>query len=105
MAAIRMTYATARVLQALDMGLRYGLDIADATGLRRGTVYPILRRLADEGFVAASWEPVRIGRDEGRPTRRYYRLLASSPSLVEQAWERFPYPLPGRPDWRPGRTT
>ena len=31
---LRMTYATAMVLQALDRGCRHGFDIIDATGLR-----------------------------------------------------------------------
>jgi DNA-binding PadR family transcriptional regulator len=90
-----MTYATARVLQALDEGLRHGFDIADATGLRGGTVYPILRRLEDERLVAASWEPPQIGRQEGRPSRRYYRLLPAARPEVEEARERFPFPLKG----------
>ena len=101
MAPIRMTYATARVLQALDEGLRYGFDIADVTGLRGGTVYPILRRLADEGFVTSSWEPAEIGRGEGRPSRKYYRLLPVAGPLVEEARERFPFPLHGRSGWGP----
>lgn len=100
MAAIRMTYATARVLQALAEGLRYGFDIAAATGLRGGTVYPILRRLEDEGLVSSSWEDVEIGRREGRPPRKYYRLLADARERVEEARERFPFPLDRGSDWQ-----
>jgi DNA-binding PadR family transcriptional regulator len=93
-----MTYATARVLQGLDEGLRYGFDIAEATGLRGGTVYPILRRLEDEGLVASSWEAAEIGRGEGRPSRKYYRLLAAAQPVVEEARARFPFPLQGSDD-------
>lgn len=100
MAAIRMTYATARVLQALAEGLRYGFDIAAATGLRGGTVYPILRRLEDEGLVASSWEDVEIGRREGRPPRKYYRLLEGARSYVDEARGRFPFPLDRGSDWQ-----
>jgi PadR family transcriptional regulator PadR len=100
MAGIRMTYATARVLQALDQGLRYGFDIAAATGLRGGTVYPILRRLEEEGLVSSTWEPVEIGRKEGRPTRKYYRLLVDSAELVEEARSRFPFPLRAGSEWQ-----
>ncbi len=53
---LRMTYATAMVLQALDRGCRHGFDIIDATGLRSGTVYPLLRRFEDAGFVRSEWE-------------------------------------------------
>lgn len=102
MARIRMTYATARVLQALDEGLRYGFDIAAATGLRGGTVYPILRRLEEEDLVSSSWEPVEIGRREGRPPRKYYRLSDEADDLVAGARARFPFPLGGAsPDWQP----
>jgi PadR family transcriptional regulator PadR len=94
MGRIRMTYATARVLQALDAGISHGFDIADATGLRGGTVYPILRRLEAEGLVSSSWEAATIGRREGRPSRKYYRLLIAAKPVVKQAHERFPFPLP-----------
>lgn len=100
MGRIRMTYATARVLQALAEGLRHGFDIAEATGLRGGTVYPILRRLEEEGVVRSSWEPAEVGRREGRPPRKYYRLLAQGHALADEARARFPFPL-RRAGWRP----
>lgn len=100
---IRMTYATARVLQALDEGITHGFDIAEATGLRGGTVYPILRRLAEEGLVASSWERAAIGRREGRPSRKYYRLLPAARPIVEGARERFPFPLVGESELHPKR--
>jgi DNA-binding PadR family transcriptional regulator len=52
---------------------RYGLDIMQATGYPSGTVYPILIRLQQAGWLAAHWEeidPVAAG----RPARRWYRL-------------------------------
>lgn len=98
-----MTYATARVLQALDEGVRHGFDIAEATGLRGGTVYPILRRLEEEGLVASSWEAASIGRRKGRPSRKYYRLLRAARPVVEEARERFPFPLLGGSGLRPER--
>lgn len=101
MSPIRMTYATARVLLALHEGVRYGFDIAEVAGLRGGTVYPILRRLEEEGLAESSWEPPEIGRDEGRPPRKYYRLRPAARSLVHEARERFPFPLRGVPDLNP----
>jgi DNA-binding PadR family transcriptional regulator len=98
-----MTYATARVLQALDAGISHGFDIAEATGLRGGTVYPILRRLAEEGLVASSWEAAAIGRSEGRPSRKYYRLLSAARPVVDEARERFPFPRRGNLGWQPKR--
>lgn len=95
MGSIRMTYATAMVLLALDAGLRHGFDIAEAAGLRGGTVYPILRRLEEEGLAKSSWERPEIGRREGRPPRKYYQLRAAARPLVEEAKARFPFPLRG----------
>lgn len=89
---IRMTYPTAAVLQALDRDLRYGFEIAQATGLRRGTVYPILRRLEEAGLVTSAWEEPEQHRDEGRPPRKYYRLTRDAAPLLDRA--RSTYPLP-----------
>ena len=55
---MRITYPTAIVLLAVSRGFRHGFDIMDASGLKSGTVYPILRRLEDAGIVRARWEPV-----------------------------------------------
>lgn len=87
-----MTYPTAVVLQALEAGYRYGFDIAEATGLRGGTVYPLLRRLQERGLLAAEWEDVRIAREEGRPSRKYYRLLPDARPVLEEARRRYPAP-------------
>jgi PadR family transcriptional regulator PadR len=92
MPTVRMTYAAAAVLQALDQGYRYGFDIADATRLRGGTVYPILRRLADAGMIRGHWENARISRHEGRPARKYYRLTLASQEMLATARARYPLP-------------
>lgn len=92
----RMTYPTAAVLQALAEGFAYGFDIAHATGLRRGTVYPILRRLERAGLLASRWEAPAAHRDQGRPPRKYYRLRSNAGSEVARA--RATYPLPGLTD-------
>ncbi len=104
MSAIRMTYATAMVLQALDRGYRYGFDIADATGLRGGTVYPILRRLEGGGLVRSRWEKVQISREAGRPPRKYYTVESAAEELIAAARARYPLPgaaLAGGPTARP----
>ena len=90
MGGLRMTFATAMVLQGLAKGLRHGFDIVDLTGIRGGTVYPILRRLEGMGLVASEWEDVEISREEGRPARRYYRLREEAGPLVADAQRRFP---------------
>lgn len=87
---VRMTEATAFVVQALAAGLRHGFDIAAATGLRGGTVYPILRRLERAGLVEGRWEDPALGREEGRPARRYYSLRGSAAPVLEEAKRRHP---------------
>ena len=87
---IRMTYAAALVLQALDSGHRHGFDIIDATNVRSGTVYPLLRRLEEAGLITSKWEHVSIARSSNRPPRKYYELNKSADELVAMAKQRFP---------------
>ncbi|GAA2990789.1 PadR family transcriptional regulator [Actinokineospora diospyrosa] len=70
----RVTAATLDVLEALlgpDDQL-YGLRIAENAGRKTGSVYPILARLEEAGWVVSAWEqdePSARG-----PRRRFYRL-------------------------------
>ena len=50
----------------------YGLKIARNAGRKTGSVYPILARLEEAGWVESCWE--REERDERGPRRRFYRL-------------------------------
>ncbi|MFC9268978.1 PadR family transcriptional regulator [Streptomyces zhihengii] len=72
MTGLRMTMTTRMVLQALHAAGQplYGLEIAQATGLGTGTVYPILHRLEQHGRVHATDE---TSPHPGRPPRRYYQ--------------------------------
>lgn len=87
---MRLTYPTALVLHALARGHGYGFEIIDVTGLRAGTVYPILRRLDEEGFVCSSWERPGRPEREGRPPRRNYRMTAAGRQVAQEALERYP---------------
>ena len=60
---MRVTHTTALVLVALARGVRHGFDILEATGLKSGTVYPILRRREDAGLVRSRGEAVLRARD------------------------------------------
>jgi DNA-binding PadR family transcriptional regulator len=88
--SIRLTYAAAMVLQALDRGYRYGFDIVEATGVRSGTVYPLLRRLEEAKMVRSKWEPVTIARASHRPPRKYYEVTDAAHDLLAAAHARFP---------------
>jgi PadR family transcriptional regulator, regulatory protein PadR len=52
---------------------RHGYALATKTGLKSGTLYPILIRLADRGLVEARWQEEA---QPGRPRRHLYRLTA-----------------------------
>jgi len=66
----------------------YGFEIADATGLASGTVYPALSSLERRGLVSARWESDAKARAEARPRRRYYRLTAAGRSSLREALAR-----------------
>jgi DNA-binding PadR family transcriptional regulator len=74
-ADVRVTAGVAKVLAAFledPAADRYGLDLMKATEMPSGTLYPILARLRDAGWVRAEWE--QPDPDASRPARRYYRL-------------------------------
>lgn len=52
---------------------RHGYDLCRETGLKSGTLYPMLIRLADQGLLAAEW---REAEKPGRPPRHAYQLTA-----------------------------
>lgn len=75
--APRMTLQTQLVLRAMlaePAAERYGLQLCAETGLPSGTIYPIVARLEQLGWVESHWEDPRDHVAEGRPRRRYYRL-------------------------------
>jgi PadR family transcriptional regulator PadR len=53
---------------------QHGYALAKQTGLKSGTLYPILIRLADQGLVEACWQDEP---EPGRPRRHLYRLTAA----------------------------
>lgn len=63
---------------------RYGYDISRETGLPSGTLYPILGRLTDRGFLETRWED---DPPEGRPRRHLYRLTAAGAARVVELRE------------------
>src|SRR5437868_261679 len=87
---MRLTYPTAIVLFCVAHGRSHGFDIIDASGLPSGTVYPILRRLEDEGLLRSKWERAERARAESRPPRRVYQVTAPGALALDRALERFP---------------
>jgi DNA-binding PadR family transcriptional regulator len=68
---------------------RYGYDISRITGLKSGTLYPILMRMADRTLLETAWET----NESGKPPRHMYRM---TPTGLQLARERLRAPDPAR---------
>ena len=80
---MRISRQTHRVLQIfLDAPntWRYGYDVSQETGLKSGTLYPILMRLADRKLLEATWE----SSIPGTPPRHLYRLTPAGLSFARE---------------------
>lgn len=70
---LRLSPQTLLVLDAfLDQAeeWKYGYDLSRITGLKSGTLYPILMRLAGRRLLETAWE----AGEPGRPPRHMYRF-------------------------------
>ena len=71
---IRLSSQTRAILSAFlerASQWRYEYDLSRDTDLKAGTLYPILMRLSDAGWLEARWEEPS---SPGRPPRHMYRL-------------------------------
>jgi PadR family transcriptional regulator PadR len=73
----RLTHATLKVLACLlaERDEMSGSQVAVATGLASGSLYPILLRLERAGWLKSRWEKIDP-KLEGRPRRRLYTMTA-----------------------------
>src|SRR5262249_38672203 len=83
------TLAVLGALAAEPADWRHGYDLARETGLKSGTLYPILVRLADREIVQACWEE---GEPAGRPRRHLYRLTSDGLATAAAALAAGPAP-------------
>jgi DNA-binding PadR family transcriptional regulator len=60
---------------------RHGYDLSQQTGLKAGSMYPILIRLADRGLLETAWES---DVPTGRPPRHLYRLTGQGLELASE---------------------
>ena len=60
---------------------QHGYELSKATGLKSGTLYAILIRLSDQGFLDSRWKDAE---QVGRPPRHVYRLTASGLALARE---------------------
>ena len=93
------TLSVLAVLCARPEMWRHGYDIARETGLKSGTLYPILIRLADRGLLEASWEDEQPA---GRPRRHLNQLTSEGLARASQALAEAQ--APARTGRKPSRT-
>jgi PadR family transcriptional regulator PadR len=91
---------TAAILKALGRQghhWRYGYDLGKETGLKSGSLYPILIRLADRELLETDWErePPR-----GRPPRHLYRLTSAGAAHLAELERSGGAPEPAPPSRR-----
>lgn len=95
----RLTQTTTRALAAFmesPTGWHYGYALMKAADLSSGTLYPMLARLADDGWLESRWEDSEL---PGKPARQLYRLTPTGRMRAREALER------ARAAWlRPTRT-
>lgn len=81
MKKVRISRETVLVLErflARPADWRYGYDLSRETGLKSGTLYPILMRLAKHSLLEACW----ITTEGGVPPRHTYRLTPDGLELA-----------------------
>ncbi len=74
----------------------YGLKLAAEAGLKSGTVYLVLARLEQAGWLTSHWEDIDPS-VEGRPRRRLYLMTADGIRGAQQGIEEHAAALGLRP--------
>jgi PadR family transcriptional regulator PadR len=77
----RQTRALLAALLERSPVWRHGYDLSKETGLRSGTLYPLLMRLGEQGLLEAHW---REAERPGLPPRHVYRLTARGVALAQE---------------------
>ncbi len=74
-------HARALLAALLQAGGRWshGYELTTLTGVRSGTLYPLLIRLEAQGYLEAEWQQPA---GNGRPPRHAYRLTAAGEALA-----------------------
>jgi DNA-binding PadR family transcriptional regulator len=60
---------------------RHGYDLSRETGLKSGTLYPLLMRLGEQGLLESCWQEAAR---PGLPPRHVYRLTARGLALAHE---------------------
>ena len=63
---------------------RYGYELSRETGLKSGTLYPILMRLSEYSLLETKW----VATEDGVPPRHTYRLTPKGMELARTIFTR-----------------
>jgi PadR family transcriptional regulator PadR len=80
---LRRTPQTVQVLREfLDTPLqwRHGYELSRSSGLKSGTLYPILIRLSENHLLETRWE----ASESGKPPRHMYRLTRAGTQFARE---------------------
>jgi PadR family transcriptional regulator len=77
----RQTRALLAALLERSQAWRHGYELSKETGLRSGTLYPLLMRLSEQGFLEQRWQEAER---PGLPPRHAYRLTAAGVALARE---------------------
>lgn len=81
---MKVTHSLVQVLLALTEAPQerhWGYDLSKRAGVRSGVLYPILRRMLEQGWLTDGWED-RAETGGTRPPRRYYLITDEGLSQV-----------------------
>jgi PadR family transcriptional regulator, regulatory protein PadR len=95
---LRTTRQTTMVLAEFlrsEKEWRYGYDISRDTGLKSGTLYPILMRLAEHNMLETNWETA----EEGKPPRHMYKLTTDGVRYAREQVTAAKKAAAGKPAW------
>jgi len=73
--------AVLSALASLPRTWQHGYELSKITGLPSGTLYPILGRLDDRGYLESKWLE---STQAGRPPRHVYRLTPRGSSYARE---------------------
>ena len=77
----RQTRALLAALLDCPQTWRHGYDLSKETGLRSGTLYPLLIRLSEQSLLESRWQEAER---PGLPPRHVYRLTVAGLALARE---------------------
>ena len=81
----RLSAHARTVLEALLAQPRewqHGYDLSKETGIKSGTLYPLLIRLSEQGLLETGWQD---SEEAGRPPRHVYKLTTNGLQLARES--------------------